>query len=93
MTGNIYESFADILAGQQKILDTLSDLKTSSQSDKVYELTELVSVLSVSRRTISAWIKEGILPHSKVGNKIWVTEEQLNSFLEKHSNTKSDLNL
>jgi len=48
---------------------------------------ELGVILHISKRTIAGYLAEGILPHSRVGAKIWVTEAQLQQFLEAHSNT------
>lgn len=89
MSGNIYEILSDLLAGQNKIISSLKELMSNSQTKKVYDLKELGDDLNVSRRTISKWTKEGILPHSKVGNKIFVTTDQFKEFLDNHNNSEN----
>ena len=86
MSINIYDGLSDLKKGQLKILELLSEMKEGSSQENIYDLADLQIVLKVSRRTIATWTKEGVLPHTKIGNKIWVTEEQLNLFLKNHSN-------
>jgi excisionase family DNA binding protein len=94
MEAVIYESLGDLFRKQEEIVDLLNEIKNHSDQEKIYSLDDLVRKLDVSRRTISTWTKEGTLPHTKVGNKIWVTEEQFNAFLEQHSNqTGSELKI
>ena len=63
-------------------LDALFDV---SSQEKLYDVNDLAELLKVSRRTIFTWKKQGLLPHSQVGGKIWVTEKQLKTFLELHA--------
>lgn len=85
--------FKQVKSELEKIITLLESQKNNKNVKKMYDLADLQEVFKVSRRTLSTWTKEGILPHSKVGNKIWVSEEQLNSFLEKYSNNSNDLKL
>jgi excisionase family DNA binding protein len=80
------ESLADLYKRQEEIVELLNEIKNSSDKENIYSLNDIEDILKVSRRTIATWTKNGILPHTKVGNKIWVTEEQLNQFLDEHSN-------
>ena len=82
---DIYQTLEDLSKKQDKILELLNSEQEKSDLNRVYDLTELGQILQVSRRTISTWTKQGILPCTKVSNKIWVTGEQLNSFLEDNS--------
>ncbi len=84
MVIDIYEGLEDLRKGQEKILNLLSTVQEKPNIEKLYDMTELGQILQVSRRTISIWTKEGILPCTKVNNKIWVTSEQLKNFLENH---------
>lgn len=81
MSINIYDGLSDLKKGQEKIMILLHEMKEGSRQEKIYDLADLQNVLNVSRRTIATWTKQGILPHTKVGNKIWVTEEKLREFL------------
>lgn len=77
--------FSEVRKELTEIRELLKSSEACSKNLKTYDLADLVQVLKVSRRTISTWIKEGILPCSKVGNKIWVSGDQLNTFLENHN--------
>jgi excisionase family DNA binding protein len=79
--------FTQIKAGIEEILELLNK-KAQTPDIQMYDLAELQEILKVSRRTISSWTKQGILPHSKIGNKIWVSDEQLREFLKNSSNVK-----
>ena len=82
---DIYKTLEDLSKKQDKILELLNSKQENSDHNRVYDLFELGQILQVSRRTISTWTKEGILPCTKVSNKIWVTSEQLKNFLENHN--------
>jgi len=90
MDAIIFESLADLYKRQEQVVDLLNEIKNSSNQECIYSLKDLEKRLKVSRRTISTWTKEGILPHTKVGNKIWVTDEQLKQFLDDNSNISSN---
>lgn len=90
METNIYESLRDLRKGQKIIMELLGKMEEGTCSEKIYDLADLIQLLNVSRRTIATWTKNGTLPHTKYGNKIWVTEEQLRSFLELHSNNTNE---
>jgi len=82
---DLYALLADIKAEQVKILALLQDHSNEDSIPRVYDLVQLQEILHVSKRTIATWLKEGILPHCRVGAKIWVTEEQFQEFLKIHS--------
>lgn len=90
MDAIIFESLADLYKRQEKIVELLNEIKNCSDQKSIYSLDNLEEMLNVSRRTISTWTKDGILPHTKVGNKIWVTDEQLKLFLDDNSNISSN---
>ncbi len=85
MVIDIYEGLEDLRKGQEKILNLLSTVQEKPDTEKLYDMADIARILNVSRRTIATWTKEGILEYIKVGNKLWVTEKQLNSFLEVNS--------
>jgi excisionase family DNA binding protein len=82
---DIYFEIKEIKERQEKMLLKFDDLFKEHYKKRLYSLEELIEVLKVSRRTIFTWLKRGILPHSKVGGKIWVTEDHLKSFMETNS--------
>lgn len=87
---DLYAILGEIKAEQVKILALLQDQMKEVAEPKVYDLVQLQEILHVSKRTIATWLKEGILPHSRVSGKIWVTETQLTVFLERNSNASEE---
>ena len=85
MVIDIYEGLEDLRKGQEKILNVLSTVQHPPEIEKLYDMADIARILNVSRRTIATWTKEGKLEYIKVGNKLWVTEKQLNGFLEHNS--------
>lgn len=83
MQGIILETLADLFKKQEEMMRRLDEL-AEPKKQKLFTIEDLIEILGVSRRTISTWTKEQRLPHIKVGNKIWVTEEQLQEFLSGH---------
>jgi hypothetical protein len=57
---------------------------------RVYILNQVQGILRISKKLAATWISKGILPHTKVGAIIWVTEGQLNKFLQKYKITLSE---
>lgn len=78
--------FRELKAGQEAILKLLNDLSQKNSMPKIYDLVQLQEILHVSKRTIASWLKQGILPHARVGGKIWITDEQSKSFLQNNEN-------
>lgn len=83
---DIYFEIKEIKERQERILAGLDALIQEKSLVRLYDLEDITRVLKVSRRTVFTWLKQGLLPHSKVGGKIWVSDEQLKLFLENHSN-------
>jgi hypothetical protein len=83
---DLYKLLDDIKQEQVKMLTLLTNHVKGPSQERIYVIEDLIIYLKTSKRTIATWLQQGILDHSKVGGKIWVTEKQLNSFLEKYSN-------
>jgi len=69
---------------QNEILAMLQDLRSCGvveNKDKLYDLTDLEQKLHVSRRTLFKYLSAGILGHSKIGKKIYVSDKDLQQFL------------
>ena len=81
---DLYLEFQQVKSDLATIIELLQSKDANSGTMKMYDLADLQQLLNVSRRTIATWTKEGTLAHVKVGNKLWVSEEQLTAFLEKH---------
>jgi len=76
--------FYEIGQKQDEILAMLRELRNngvSDNKDRLYDLTDLEEKLHVSRRTLFKYLSAGILGHSKIGKKIYVSEKELQKFL------------
>jgi excisionase family DNA binding protein len=82
---DLYREIENVKLELVKITELLKSQKATSEKLKMYDIADLIQILNVSRRTIATYTKNGTLPHTKVGNKIWVTEDQLNLFLDKNT--------
>ena len=81
---DIYFEIKEIKERQERILTSLDGLIEKKSQMILYDMADLTDLLKVSKRTIFTWLKQGILPHSRVAGKIWITEEQLKLFLEEN---------
>ena len=48
----------------------------------IYDLTDLMRILKVSRRTLFTWISEGILPTKMLGKKHYISKRELMALIE-----------
>ena len=81
---DLYFEIKEIKERQERMLSKLDALIKGSSHEKLYDLADLIDLLKVSKRTVFTWLKQGILPHSRVGGKIWISDEQLKLFLEQN---------
>ena len=70
--------------GQELILDLLSKSTKGKADLRVYSLDQLSKLFGVTKRTIYNWKDEGRLPLTIIGSKSYMTEEQLQEFLQKN---------
>jgi len=82
---DLYFEIKEIKERQEKMLSRLDTLVEEKSQMRLYDLTDLTKMLKVSKRTVFTWLKQGNLPHSKVGGKIWITDEQLKLFLKRYA--------
>lgn len=73
--------FSKIKSDLNKIL-LLLEQKQNERETKMYDLADLQKILHVSRRTLFNYKERGILPCTRIGSKLWVSEKQLEKFLE-----------
>jgi len=80
---SIENSLFEIIQKQNEVLALIRELRKGvvGNKDKVYDLTDLEQKLHVSRRTLFKYLSAGILGHSKIGKKIYVSEKELQQFL------------
>lgn len=53
---------------------------------KIYTPEEVAEILKVRPQTVLKWLRQGIMPGSKIQKKWRITEEDLKLFLEKNKN-------
>lgn len=84
---DLYDEISEIKRKQDKTLALLEDLRNGvvNNKDRLYDLTDLEQLLKTSRRTLFKHLSSGVLEHSKVGKKIFISEEQLRKFLKSNS--------
>ena len=74
-----------LLESQQELLKAVRELAKASQevkeSGKVYNLLDLEKIFRVSRRTLFTWKKNGKLTFGQIGKKLYVTQEELEKFI------------
>jgi hypothetical protein len=88
-----YDYFAmlgEIKKVQEEIIALFKDHLEKDSQPRVYTLNQVQEILQISKRLAATWISQRILPHTRVGAKIWVTEAQLKEFLEKNATDTSD---
>ena len=85
---DLYYEIGEIKRLLHELIEKVEAGTGNDKASKVYDLNELEEILHVSRRTIATWMSEGILPFSKIGHKIYITQNDVEEFLAKY-HTKS----
>lgn len=80
---DIYNEISEIKRTQERTLALLEKLHNGvvDNEDSLYDLTDLESMLKISRRTLFKHLSSGVLEHSKIGKKIYVNKEQFQKFM------------
>ena len=84
-------SFEFTAKDYQEIIDRLDILngKVSKSSivdfqSLVYDNSDALKILKVSRRTLQGWRSQGLISFSQVGAKIYYTPENIDDFIKDH---------
>jgi hypothetical protein len=73
-------AFLDELDAYEAYLD-----KVSAPGElKVYKKKEILSVLGVNEKQLRRYRYDGKLSYSRVGDKYWYTQDDINEFMAKH---------
>ena len=73
-----------LYANQQEILKAVREIagsKEVKESEKLYGLSDLEKIFHVSRRTLFTWKRQGKLTFGQIGKKLYVSQEELNKFI------------
>ena len=83
---DLYFEISQMKKVQEETFNMVKNLCTSgivdNNREKVYDLKDLEDRLHVSRRTLFKWKSEGKMKFSQVGKKIFITDVELQKFLE-----------
>lgn len=77
------EAVYTALATLEQLCDKNVD-KNEYNSLKVYFNKELSSLLGVSDKTLRQYRNEGLISYSRVDDKFWYTQNDVDEFLQKH---------
>jgi hypothetical protein len=88
---DLYAILSDIKAEQTRNNALLAQLLAGHNPESIYAIKDLALRLNVSVRTIMEWKKQGILPHSQINGKVFISESQVQILLERFSNNSPDL--
>lgn len=77
------EAVQAALATLEQLCDKNVD-KNEIYSLKVYNNKELATLLDVSDKTLRQYRNEGWISYSRVDDKFWYTQEDVDEFLQKH---------
>ena len=75
---------------KKKLLDELDTIETcldrvsGSCELKVYNKNEINSVLGVNEKQLRRYRYDGKLSYSRVGDKYWYTQDDIDEFMAKH---------
>ena len=88
MTQKYYKKLESIET--KKLLDELDTIETcldrvsGSCELKVYNKNEINSVLGVNEKQLRRYRYDGKLSYTKVGDKYWYTQDDIDEFMAKH---------
>ena len=74
----------------KKLLDELDTIETCLDSVsgpceiKVYNKKEIYSVLGVNEKRLKRYRYDGKLPYTRVGDRYWYTQDDIDEFMAKH---------
>ena len=60
-----------------------------NEGRRYYSPAEVAELLGVTRRTVYAWIKAGVLPAIKSGPKLWLISQDLLSTFERQGQARA----
>lgn len=62
--------------------------KQPNQENTIYDNSDALKILKVSRRTLQSWRTEGLISYSQVGSKLFYTQKSISEFIQNHSNKR-----
>ena len=65
---------------------------TENQSGDFIDNADLLKLLRLSARTAQDWRDRGILPHSKIGSKLYYRKSDIEQMMMKYFNKKTTIN-
>lgn len=81
------EEYQDLIKRLDSINEKITG-KSSNPEDIIYDNSDTLRLLKVSRRTLQSWRTEGLISFSQVGSKLYYTQKDINEFIQKHYNKR-----
>lgn len=73
----ILKSKLDLIEERRmKVLTEIKD-QLKLQNDKVLNRTEVMQLLGVSHTTIAKWVRDGEIPHTRIGRRLYFLQSQI----------------
>ena len=72
------------LLGELDAIETCLDKVSAPGELKVYNNNEIHSVLGVNEKLLRRYRYDGKLSYTKVGDKYWYTQDDIDEFMAKH---------
>ena len=72
------------LLGELDAIETCLDKVSAPGGLKVYNNKEILSVLGVNEKQLRRYRYDGKLSYTKVGDKYWYTQDDIDEFMAKH---------
>jgi hypothetical protein len=72
------------LLGELDAIETCLDKVSAPGELKVYNNKEILSVLGVNEKQLRRYRYDGKLSYTKVGDKYWYTQDDIDEFMAKH---------
>lgn len=79
LINNVKDETLTNLSAQVELLATQI---RKNDEEIIYDLTDLMRILKVSRRTLFTWISEGILSTKMLGKKHYISKRDLMALIE-----------
>lgn len=71
------EDLQELLSETFSKFENKLDLISVDESKEYYTVSDVMEIFDVSRVTINKWVKNGILPDFKIGNKRYFSSKEI----------------
>ena len=65
-------------------IETLLLEKQKSPAEVIYDNSDFIRLMNISKRTAQDWRDEGLITFSQIGSKIYYRQEHVKEFMDTH---------